>query len=369
MPASALRSLRLVSLALAKGCGAFRLALNSKWRNQRLLILCYHGISLEEEHLWRPATYIHPKLFEQRLNFLSVGRYNVLPLGEAIQRLYRRDLPPRSVAITFDDGAYDFYVKAFPLLKQHGFPATVYQTTFYSDYDYPIFHLICSYMLWKRRGKVLDTGGRLGLPNRVDLTSERSRQQIAQQLWEQARKRHLSAEQRNATAAELAGILDIDYTQILSKRILQLMHPGEIEELSRQGIDFQLHTHRHRTPLDEALFRREIEDNRNRLQSILTGKSMGHFCYPSGVYEREFLPWLQKEEVVSATTCDPGLASQSSDPLLLPRFIDTSETSDLEFEGWLSGAASFLSRNRARFRSKPRQVESVKEPAYSLDEK
>src|SRR5436305_15056309 len=141
--------LRLASLALLKGCGALNWVRDSRWRDQRLLILCFHGISLEEEHLWRPATYIHPTLFKTRLELLSRGAYKVLQLGDAVDRLYRGDLPPRSSVITFDDGTYDFHEHAFPALKHFGFPATVYQTTYYCDDDRPVFHLFCSYMLWK----------------------------------------------------------------------------------------------------------------------------------------------------------------------------------------------------------------------------
>src|SRR5579864_3578271 len=142
------RSLRLGSLAALRASGVFDRVRDSRWRDERLLILCYHGISLDEEHLWRPATYISPLVFEQRLELLSRGGYNVLALGEAIERLHRADLPPRSVVLTFDDGTYDFYEYAFPRPKKHHFPATVYQTTYYCDYDHPIFHLACSYILW-----------------------------------------------------------------------------------------------------------------------------------------------------------------------------------------------------------------------------
>jgi hypothetical protein len=68
-----------------------------------------------------------------------------------------------------------------------------------------------------------------------------------------------------------------------------------------------------------------------------------HFCYPSGDYERMFLPWLAEQGVISATTCDPGLASVRSEPFLLPRFIDTTGQTALEFESWLTGVGAMLS--------------------------
>jgi peptidoglycan/xylan/chitin deacetylase (PgdA/CDA1 family) len=366
MLASIARPLRLASLALLKGGGALKWVRDSRWRDQRLLILCYHGISIEEEHLWRPATYIHPALFEKRMERLARGRYQVLPLGDAVERLYRGDLPSRSAVITFDDGTYDFLEHAYPALKKYGFPATVYQTTYYCDYDRPVFHLICSYMLWKRRGQVLNGGERVGLASRLDLRTEKSRQAILDQLVKPAEEQRLTEQQKNQLAEEFAGVIGVDYAELVRKRILQLLRPHEVAELADQGVDFQLHTHRHRTPLSEGPFRREIRDNRYSLQSMLSGRSTQHFCYPSGVYEPEFLPWLQAEDVISATTCDPGMASRTSNPLLLPRFVDTSHVTNLEFEGWLSGAASLLPRRKRR-RGKRQQPVCVqqRETEYS----
>ena len=346
-----LRTIRRGALQALKSSGVFELTKNSKWRQQRLLILCYHGMALEEEHKWMPSLYMHPELFEQRLNALRAGECSVLPLGDAIARLYRNDLPPKSVAITFDDGTYDFYAQAYPLLKAHGFPATVYQTTYYCDYHEPVFHLICSYMLWKRRGLGIKGIQSSGIPETLDLRASAGRTQALNQLVGFAEREKLSEEQKSQLAARLASVLDLDYSDLVRKRILQLMHREEIAQLASEGIDFQLHTHRHRTPLDERLFVREIRDNRRKLLELAEGSASSHFCYPSGVYHLEFLPWLGKEGVVSATTCEPGLASIEDHPLLLPRFVDTSARTPLDFESWLTGVGVFTSRRRRRYKA------------------
>jgi peptidoglycan/xylan/chitin deacetylase (PgdA/CDA1 family) len=53
--------------------------------------------------------------------------YHVLALGDIVSRLRRKEpLPPRTLAITFDDGLASVYTHAWPILADHGFPAAVF---------------------------------------------------------------------------------------------------------------------------------------------------------------------------------------------------------------------------------------------------
>jgi hypothetical protein len=201
-------------------------------------------------------------------------------------------------------------------------------------------------MLWKCRDKVFPAQPDLGINHPMDLRTPNGRQSALNQLIAATEKKGVSGEGKDELAQKLAQQLGFDYVAFYAKRLMQLMTPEEIAELSAKGIDFQLHTHRHRTPEDEELFRKEIRDNRKRLQEI-TGKDARHFCYPSGVYKMQNLSWLAQEGVASATTCEPYLASTASKALLLPRLVDTTFKSAIEFEAWLSGLGSLFARKPA----------------------
>jgi hypothetical protein len=205
--------------------------------------------------------------------------------------------------------------------------------------------LICSYLLWKARDVGQVNLREFGINPPIALSSVEGRDDIVNRLLQWAARQHLNGEARDQIAAALAQKLGIDYERLCQKRILQIMNSAEVKQLASEGVDFQLHTHRHRTPPTEELFRREIRENREWIANAVGGRRE-HFCYPSGAYRPDFLGWLAKEEVVSATTCDTGLATCSSNPLLLPRLVDTSMRTDLEFESWLSGIGHFLSRRR-----------------------
>lgn len=52
------RAIKHTALEALRGVGAFDAVSRSKWRRSRLLVLCYHGISLDDEHEWNPGLYI-----------------------------------------------------------------------------------------------------------------------------------------------------------------------------------------------------------------------------------------------------------------------------------------------------------------------
>jgi peptidoglycan/xylan/chitin deacetylase (PgdA/CDA1 family) len=341
-----LKKFKQATLASMKTVGVFGLADRSRWRRSRLLILAYHGVSLADEHEWDSSLFMSPENFAARLRLLKRAGCAVLPLGDAVERLYANDLPDKAVAITFDDGTFDFRERAHPLIAEFGFPVTLYLTTFYSEFNRPVFNVVISYLLWRGRGSRLDLAPLAGRDESFDLSTSFAREEAAHQLREFAEREKLSAEEKDSLAASLSRRLNIDYDALNASRLLQILSPGEVKELSDAGVDVQLHTHRHRAPLERELFLREIEDNRSRVRAM-TGKTATHFCYPSGVYDARHLPWLEEACVRSATTCDAGLASRDSNPLLLPRLLDTSSLSSVEFEGWLTGLSAAMPRRRA----------------------
>ncbi|MBA2620622.1 MAG: polysaccharide deacetylase family protein [Acidobacteria bacterium] len=245
------------------------------------------------------------------------------------------------MVITFDDGNYDFYKRAFPLIKEFNFPVTVYLTTSYLQYKKPVFNIAAKYLLWKARSKTLDCKTLLGYGKQISLATENGRNWAYDLLFQHTLENEFSAEQKNDLLARMCGNLQIDYAEFCGKRIMQLMNAEEVAEIAAAGVDVQLHTHRHRVPLDEQLFRREIQDNRRAITNVAVNRAT-HFCYPSGKHDKRFFPWMQAEDLASATTCETALSTSETNRFLLPRLVDTCSLSEVEFEGWLTGISHFL---------------------------
>ena len=335
------------SLTVLKHAGLTGRVAHSRWRRNRLLVLCYHGVSLSDEHEWNPGLYVSQEHLERRLVLLRQHECTVLPLATAIERLYRRDLPERAVVLTFDDGYYDFQERAWPLLRKYGFPATVYLTTGRVDHNLPNVNLLISYALWAARDTMLDGRGLIGLQEHYSLATDTERTRVLEQIVDAMQTSRSAEETRDHVAMQIVERLGLDYRALLARRILTLMRQEEVAALSRQGVDFQLHTHFHRTPDDASEFAQDVLRNRARIEAM-TGVTPRHFCYPSGNYLARYIPALADLGVESATTCDPGIASPASNPLLLPRFIDTAPISEIVFESWVTGIAACLPRRTRR---------------------
>lgn len=335
-----MKTVKLAVLRAAGASGANAVLARSRWRRNRLLVLCYHGVSLKDEHIWRPSLYMAPSLLERRFALLREFQCSVLPLDEAVSRLYAGDLPPRSVALTFDDGAYDFHAAALPLLCRFQFPATVYLSTYYVEFNRPVFDTMCSYLLWKASGRCLDWPEILPHPIVLD---QAGRDAAARDIKGAARRQQLSGAAKDCLLAGLAARLDVDYERLCRDRLLHLMNPAEVRAAAEAGIDVQLHTHRHRVYKEREPFVSEIEENRRRIEA-LSGRPARHFCYPSGLHLPALPGWLRDCGILSATTCHPGLCRRNSDAMLLPRYVDTSHVTETEFRAWISGLSHLLPR-------------------------
>jgi peptidoglycan/xylan/chitin deacetylase (PgdA/CDA1 family) len=332
------KSLKYGFLRAAELAGLFECTLSTAWRRNRLAILCFHGISLEDEHVWRPSLYISQDTFRSRLEALQRSRCKILPLAEGLRRLYDQSLPPRAVVITFDDGSHTFYRRAYPLLVQYGYPATVYLTTYYCTHQYPVFDSVVSYMLWKRSSYCLNFAK---LSSVLDGVKPQSVSQAQSAIINIANQRQLNGEEKHELAADIAGRIGFDYDTLMQQRLCRVMAPEEVSEIAHRQISIELHTHRHRTPVDEKLFVREIDQNRSIIFD-LTSQRPCHYCYPNGEYRDEMESWLKRLNISSAVRGGPALARCTSACYHLPRILDGQQLLAVEFRSWVSGCRAFL---------------------------
>lgn len=100
-------------------------ALATSYLGQHLNVLMYHHIADDTP----PSTSTRVEVFKAHLDYLAEA-HTVVDLVWALERLQAGEpIAENSVAITFDDAYKNVYTTAWPLLKEAGFPFTVFVAT------------------------------------------------------------------------------------------------------------------------------------------------------------------------------------------------------------------------------------------------
>ncbi len=95
----------------------------------RVPILMYHAVATDPNDATR-ALSVTPEAFARQME--AIGDRGLTPLTTAdLAGRWRsgRPLPPRPVLVTFDDGYEGVHRHALPVLRKHGFPATLFVST------------------------------------------------------------------------------------------------------------------------------------------------------------------------------------------------------------------------------------------------
>lgn len=90
----------------------------------RMAVLMYHSINSNPK---KSGTYvITPAAFEKDLTYLRDAGYHTVVMSDIIAYVQEgKPLPIKPVMITFDDGYYNNYLNAYPLLKKYGMKAVI----------------------------------------------------------------------------------------------------------------------------------------------------------------------------------------------------------------------------------------------------
>jgi peptidoglycan/xylan/chitin deacetylase (PgdA/CDA1 family) len=93
----------------------------------RIPILTYHSLDSSGS-----VISTSPEKFRDQMRFLATSSFRVLKLSEIASAIRQRSsVPENAVVISFDDGIKNVYDDAFHILKEYGFPASVFLVTEY----------------------------------------------------------------------------------------------------------------------------------------------------------------------------------------------------------------------------------------------
>ena len=309
---------------------------------KRLRILAYHVISVDDQYVFEDILFMRPDTFRRRMQLLKKWGFPVLSLRDAVDGLAAQTLPDDALAITIDDGWYTTFSEQVPALRELGFPATIYVTSYYVEKGTEIFNVFARYAFWKvQAGALALADVDLNLTGTFDLSKQDDRNSALAAILK--RGDQLDAPGRQNLVAALASRLNLDFPRILKSRMFQLVSADEIRNWNVPGIDLQLHTHRHQlSKVEQSHLEMEIRENRVSLERLGLPQPLDQFCYPSGVHDRRQGGWLRDLGIHNATTCLPGFNDEKTDKYFLKRFLDREKISDIEFQAEMFGVMEFF---------------------------
>jgi peptidoglycan/xylan/chitin deacetylase (PgdA/CDA1 family) len=301
------------------------------------MILVYHRVTEANVDPW--ALGVSSAHFAQHLGVLNTIA-NPVSLRDLLSARSDRELPPRPVCITFDDGYADNLYAARPALQAYRVPATVYVTTGYLD--------VPENLWWDELAKlILDPASRqeelslsvngrrydytfppeAGEPGGLDPHAKwraweaapGPRQSAYVVIYEALLK--LSNTEREQALEQLRG----GATRYADRRQHRCLTANELRELaSGDTVEIGAHTLTHpvlaQLPLDQQ--EQEIGGGKRRLEEII-GKDVTSFAYPYGKkhhYNRQTVEAVRAEGFACACSNFGGLVTRSSDRFALPRF-------------------------------------------------
>ena len=308
-------------LGLAKVIGLFAAA---RWLTRRgVRILCYHGVWLGDDGFAGDTMFMAAQTFARRLEAITRLGYPVVTLEMATAGLTQEArLPPSPVVVTIDDGWFSTFSCMLPELKKRNMPATLYCDTEHLENGQPVLNMMTSYLI----RDVPNPGEKAFSQDDIRLSYDKS----------------ASYERREAAVTRIADVLGVAVAPYLAKKVFDYMTPAQLAQSAAEGVDVQLHTHRHSLhDQSPAQIAQEIADNRRSLSRILGRheSAFRHFCYPSGITTKDGAQALAALGLRSSTTVKQGLAFPGDSMQLLPRILDSENWSMIEFEAELSGFA------------------------------
>ena len=261
---------------------------------QRAAILMYHRVTDapvgELRHMAVPV-----RRFREQMIYLT-RRFRIMPLAELVGALRdERPIPPRAMAVTFDDGYRDNLAEAAPIMRALGIPATLFFATGPQERAEPFW--------W-------DTLELAGRGPELRATVKRAPKEEFQRIVAQ-----ILAEIPPARAREAVEQLYMTW--------------DDLRTWQRLGMDVGAHTTTHPilARLSPAEIAAEILPARARLEHEL-GRPITLFAYPNGKandYSDYARRLLAENGFVAACTTIEAMNDTTTDPFSLHRFIGRDE--------------------------------------------
>ena len=284
---------------------------------------------------------VSPELLESTISFFRKRDYDFISLDQLPE--YQQANKKKFVIFTFDDGYLDNYEIAYPILKKHHVPFTIYVTTGLPDGHAFLWWYLLEDLILKNNSLELEMDGRSvkfktgsHKEKEIAFNQVRSVLAVADKAGLDSYKTNMFGNFKNESA---------QLTQSLS------MSWGQIEELAKDPlVTIGSHTVNHYPlkSLTEVESKFEMIECKKIIEAHIK-KEVNHFCYPIGSYSQREVTLAGSCGYRSATTINMSNFFQDhfAHPFAIPRIMINALTTEKLLTLQVNGLLPFI-RNKGR---------------------
>lgn len=236
-----------------------------------LIILTYHSFSDD-----RPRGLfgsLPARLFERQLRFLK-AHFEVVSLEQGLEKIGSAFVSEKPfLALTIDDGFEDNYTIAWPLLKRHALPATIFLATDFID---------SGRTPWPTQiVEILDRTSlqTMSFPFPARCGSEAEKSAVCEAL-----KRRLAGVPPGERLLQLEALRA--HLRVDAGTRHRGLNWAQVREMHRDGVRFGSHTafHSYLPGSGDDVVRRELASSKQRIEDEL-GEPCTLFAFPDGAFD------------------------------------------------------------------------------------
>jgi peptidoglycan/xylan/chitin deacetylase (PgdA/CDA1 family) len=317
--------LGLATAIETSGAGAFCRAVRTTTSGARIHVVGYHRVvdDVDWDGPVNPSLCITAEAFRRQMEQLR-ERFVVLPLSYVVRAIAGElELPHDAAAVTFDDGYRDVLLRADPILRELGIPATVFVPTGFADAhgrDQLLPHDRLYAVAWaaQRCGRGLagfgDTDTALILSRADRVLSESGPAGVVEDLI---------ATTPAATLARVIDVLEAAFGAPPLDDGARVVSPDDVRALADHGWEIGAHTVGHVVLTHEPLAeqRRQVAEPKATLEKW-SGRPCRYFAYCNGFHSQRLVAELRRAGYEGAvTTCDRPNAAGGGDPFRIHRKV------------------------------------------------
>ena len=262
---------------------------------------------------------ITPEFLERTLMALKRWKFDIVSIGEVVERL-KESAPRRRrfVCLTFDGGYRDVLTYACPLLARYNVPFALYIPASFPDGLGELWWLALEQVVARheRIGLVID-----GAEQRFDCRRTREKREVYDVLYDWLRS--LPAAERSVAIRDLCGRYRVDLQAVSREAVMSWPELGELAEDPRVTIGSATLNYPVLSRTLNDVAERELKMGRAVVEAAI-GRKAQHLAYPFGdhrAFGRRHMLIATQLDFASAVTAEEGVitAGEETNVMALPR--------------------------------------------------